>query len=79
MKKILSIISIFSLILAVSCSTDNYPSKFNHSPEKPQAGSEIQIRYKSDDEKINNSDNLEMLVFSDNKVLDDTKKSKLVK
>ncbi len=54
----------------ISCSTDNYSKKFSYSPEKPKAGNEIEIKYKSESNDINNSSEINMVLYSFAKELD---------
>lgn len=73
MKNYFLIIMAFSLFF-VSCSTNEYPTKFSYSPEKPQANSEIEVKYKSEKPSINNADELKMIVYSYDDNLANTEK-----
>ena len=78
MKKFRLVIIVFALFI-VSCSSDEYPSKFSYSPEKPQSKSEIEIKYKSESAEINDSEELKMVVYSYNTELANTEKIKMEK
>lgn len=62
-KTPLSIIILYIFVL-VSCSTDDFPTKFSFDPEKPQSGDKIEIKYKPDDDLLKSSDKIEMIVYS---------------
>ncbi|MCB9211737.1 MAG: hypothetical protein H6609_20430, partial [Ignavibacteriales bacterium] len=65
--------------ILISCSKDEFPTKFSTSPEKPKKNEEITIKYKSDISKLNNSDKLEMIVYSYGTDLFNTNKIQLAK
>lgn len=79
MKKYLLIISILLTLFIISCSSNKFPEKFTYSPSAPTAGDQIEIRYKSDNEKINNSEKITMLVYTFGKELTNTEKVELKK
>lgn len=78
MKKYLLICALFSMFF-ISCSTDNYSKKFSYSPEKPKAGNEIEIKYKSESNDINNSSEINMVLYSFAKELIKTEKIEMTK
>lgn len=73
MKKYFLVVIALSLCF-ISCSKNEYPTKFSYSPENPQANSEIEIKYKSDSPSINNADELKMIVYSYDDNLANTEK-----
>ena len=78
MKKYFLIFAVF-LLFIVSCGTDNYSKKFSYSPEKPKAGNEIEVKYKSESNDINNSKEIEMVIYSYGKELVSTEKVSMTK
>lgn len=78
MKKIFGIILILTFLVS-ACSTEKDPTKFSFSPEHPKAGSQIEIKYKPDDEKINNADEIIMVVYLYSNDLNETQNVNLAK
>jgi len=79
MKRNLLVGFVLIILTIISCSINKYPTKFAYSPEKPQAGSEIEIRYKSDNTDINNAEDLQLLVYSFSNELYNTEKYNMTK
>lgn len=79
MKSSLFYVLTFTVLLFISCSSNNFPVKFSYSPENPQPSSEIIVKYKSDSQAINNSNEVEMVVYSYSDDLENTEKVNLEK
>lgn len=79
MRTLFALIFATLVLIITSCSTDKYPEKFSYLPDNAKPGEEIEIRYKSDDPEINNSDELLAVIYSFSKELDNTENIKMTK
>ena len=79
LKQMLAVLVLIVVIISCGGKKDEFNSKFEYIPAKPQQGTEITVKYNPKGTQLENADAIEMVAYLYGKDLDDSKSIKMNK